>query len=149
MIDTIIKNLAAMLILAFLVAPFAAGNDGSYILVTELNNCQGTEHSEIGGVKPSAGNSFVVMGLSIENHGYDGFSVDPSSFSASINGFDYKISPTTYYLDRAGFKPLPSGNLRNGASITGYVAYEIPSGYKDFKVQYAGWEDVKVQYACG
>lgn len=142
------KLLIAVLVLAVLGTSLAFGNDDSYILIKKMDNCHGTEYSEIGSSKPSGGNVFLVAGLIIENHGYDSVAVDPSSFSAVINGFAYRSSPATYYLDKMGKKILPSGNLNNGASIDGYVAFEIPAGSKDYDVTYTGWENVKPKYEC-
>lgn len=142
------KKLAIALILTCLGASLAAGS-GPYILIKSLNNCQGSEYSEIGSAKPTQGNTFLVVGLQIENHGYEGFSVDPSSFSLTINNFDYKNAPATYYLDQVGKKILPSGNLKNGGNINGYIAFEVPSGSKGYKVAYTGWEKVTVEYKCG
>lgn len=141
------KKLVIVLILACLGASLAAGS-GSYILVKSLDNCKGTEYSEIGSAKPAKGNTFLVVGLQIENHGYEGFSVDPSSFSLTIDGFDYRNSPATYYLDQVDKKILPSGNLRDGNNIDGYIAFEVPSGSKGYKVVYTGWEKVNVDHKC-
>ena len=142
------KHLTTILLLVFLGTSLALGSDGSYIQIKKMNNCQGTEYSEIGSAKPSDGNIFLVVGLIIENHGYDSFSLDPSSFSIVVNNFGYRNSPATYYLDKVGKKILPSGNLNNGGSIDGYVAFEIPSGSQDYNVTYTGWEDIKPRYQC-
>jgi Domain of unknown function (DUF4352) len=142
------KLLTAILLLAVLGTSLALGSDNPYILIKKMDNCQGTEFSEIGSSRPADGNVFLVVGLLIENHGYDSISIEPSSFSAFVNGFGYRNSPATYYLDKVGKKILPSGNLNNGASIDGYVAFEIPTGSKDYNVTYTGWEDVKPIYQC-
>jgi hypothetical protein len=139
---------AILLLLVFLGSSLALGSSSSYILIKKMGNCQGTEYSEIGSAKPSLGNTFFVVGLVIENHGYDSFSVDPSSFKAFINNFGYSNSPATYYLDNVGKKILPVGNLNDGGSINGYVAFEIPSDRQDVDVRYAGWEDVNPTYEC-
>lgn len=144
-----VRYICAVLILLCLSASFASASDGSYILMKRLDNCQGTEYSSIGDATPIGGSTFIVAGLIIENHGYDSFSVDPGTFILSTKSFEYKSSPATYYLDKVGLKPLPSGNLPNGGSIEGYVAFEVPSGTRNYEVQYGGWENVEIQYICG
>jgi hypothetical protein len=143
-----VRYMRAVFMLLCLSASIAAASDGSYILIKTFNNCHGTMYPAIGEAKPLGGNVFIVAGLSIENHGYDSFSVDPGIFILATNSFEYKSSPATYYLDRVGLKPLPSGNLPNGGNIDGYVAFELPSGTSNYNVRYGGWENVEITYNC-
>lgn len=140
------RYVCAVFILLCLSASIAAAS-GS-ILIKTLNGCQLTEYPAIGEARPAGGNVFIVAGLSIENHGYESFSVNPSIFKLATSSFVYESSPATYYLDKIGLKSLPSGNLPNGGSIEGYVAFEVPSGNRNSKVQYGGWEKVEIQYIC-
>jgi hypothetical protein len=113
-----------------------------------MNNCIGNEYPSIGDAYAGSGNSFLVIELKVVNNGYESFSVDPGYFKLATPNFNYKISPVTYYLDKIGKRTLPSGSIPNGGTISGCVAYEVPSGTNDYNIKYDGWENVNIGYNC-
>jgi hypothetical protein len=125
---------------------FAAGT----VTVKTLNNCQPINHyDKIGSYQAASGNTFLVVGLEISYAGSDTFSVDPSFFSATVNNIDWKSSAATYDLGKIGLNPLPAVALRDGSTIKGYIAYEVPASSNGFIVRYTGYDKVDINSQCG
>jgi len=110
------------------------------VSVKILNNCQGQSFKEIGPYEAGSGKVFLVVGLEIELEGSssDSFYVDSSFFQVDINGNKYPYSLATFSLEPLGLKPLETMTLGNGKKINGYMAFEVPEGFKDFRIEYIG-----------
>ena len=84
----------------------------------------------IGGLKPAPGNIFLVVTMTIENHGYERVYVFTSDFYVIVGNRQFKYSSATYSLDDY----LPSTELFNGLTLTGSIAYEVPINYGTYSL---------------
>jgi hypothetical protein len=76
------------------------------------------------------GNTFLIVYLEIHYTGEDIFSVDPSFFSANIDGIKYESSVATTSLESIDFASLRYSSLTDGDSVRGNITYEVPASSK-------------------
>jgi hypothetical protein len=107
----------------------------------------GTTVSEIGnGVwidTPDEGNIFLIVTLTIQNQGYSSFPVGTSYFVVHLGGIQYHDAFVTE-LD----EEFPYVEVLDGGSITGKIAFEIPSSasYQDFVLVYDHDDSFNIQW---
>ena len=88
-------------------------------------NFAGKFYSIMGYSSPDPGKKFLVIDLTIENHGYDSFDTDPYRFKVTADKVQYDIAGASYYLDSIGKAMLDSVTLRDGGKISGFLAYKF------------------------
>jgi hypothetical protein len=85
---------------------------------------KGSTATKIGNLKQAgAGSYYWIADLTIENHGYEKFVVDPATFVVMVAGGFKNIDKATYYLDSIGKTPLPNIELANGETAKGSLAF--------------------------
>jgi hypothetical protein len=92
--------------------------------------------------KPKSGNVYLVVTMTIENHGYNEISTNPNYLSVISNNIKYDYSSDTFSLS----DKLDTANVLDGGSIKGSIAFEVPSNIGDFKLQYKSFTDYNVIY---
>ena len=107
---------------------------GQQIVITYSATIQNQIGSGDFADKPSPGNVFLVVNMTINNLGYDSFSVNPFYFSLASNNIKYSSSFYSYSLPNN----LQSVDILNGGSLTGSLAFEVPSGTATYSMQYEG-----------
>lgn len=99
----------------------------------------GTTATQIGTgpfpVKPAVGNVFMVVNLTIQNQGYASFSVMDWYFKLNLSDTEYNREDITTLQSK-----LSTADVLNGGSLTGQMAFEIPSSsaYQTFELDYLG-----------
>ena len=86
-------------------------------------------------VKPTSGNIFMVVNLTIQNQGYASFSVMDWYFKLNLSNTEYNCENISVLQNR-----LSTADVLNGGSLTGQMAFEIPasSAYQNFELDYLG-----------
>jgi len=127
--------------------PVTAGSDirEPYVLI----KCQGTTYSKLGPyTEAGVGKVYLVTNLQIENHGYDEFYVNPNYVKVEANNVLYDYSWVS--LEDIGLPSLDSVTLMDGGSVTGALAFEIPSNTQRYTLLWRPWGgesyNVKVEY---
>ncbi len=90
----------------------------------------------------SSGKTFLLIELTLENHGYDTLEINPNYFGVVIDKVLYPYDKATYSTDN----PLASVTLLDGGMISGYLVYQIPEGKTQYTFAYAGPEKADVIY---
>ena len=82
--------------------------------------------------KPKAGNVFLVITMTIENHGYDTFNTNMLWFSVTSNNIKHDASFETGNLA----DKIDTVDLLDGGSTKGSIAFEVPAGTTDYSIIY-------------
>lgn len=129
---------------------------GPYILIT-------SDHAfpdKLGYLYPEKGKKFVIAYMTIENCGYDNFEVSPYRFKLlTLNKVEYTPSiaacmalPNAKYELDLG-PTLDSVNLKDGGSVSGSIAYEIPEddwpNVASPTYSLNPWENIKIRWVPG
>lgn len=88
------------------------------------------------------GNVFLIVTMTIENHGYDTINTNPNYFSVITNNIKYDYTSSTYSLE----DKLDTADILNGGSMKGSMAFEVPADTNEFKLQYKSYTDYNVIY---
>jgi len=92
---------------------------------------------------PQAGNTYIIFNMTIQNQGYDSFSINPSIFSLSANvANNLQYPPTFVNLDN----PLPTVVLLSGGIVTGELAFEVPAGISNWWINYMTFSTYNIQW---
>lgn len=78
---------------------------------------------------PKAGYVYLVLNMTIQNQGYDSFSVNPFYFSVVVSNVKYHTAFVTELDNELGW-----ADVMNGGSMSGNLAFEVPSS-----VTYSGF----------
>ncbi len=92
--------------------------------------------------KPKAGNTFLVVTMTIKNNGYDKFGTNQLYFSVVTNNVKRDSSFDSGMLT----DKLDLVDLLDGGSTTGSLAFEVPTGTTDYKLQYKSFDDYNIIY---
>jgi hypothetical protein len=79
----------------------------------------------IGSYKPREGYVWLLVGMSIENHGYDSIPLSWNNFYVTLDNWQFNAHGVTYEIN--GYLSTPS--LLDGLKTTGYLVYEVPGNY--------------------
>ncbi len=97
----------------------------------------------IGGYsEPKPGNIFLIVTMTIDNHGYDEINTNPNYFSVIANNIKYDYTSSTYSLE----DKLDTADILDGGSMRGSMAFEVPSNIEEFKLQYKAYTNYNVIY---
>lgn len=105
-----------------------ASIDGYEIRVNSVEYSSGGEW-----MKPSEGNEYVIVNITITNNTSDKQSFNPLDYTLNVDG----VSSTMGFTLTDVVETLSSGDLDVGASVTGNVVGEAPPGTK-LKLRYEG-----------
>ncbi|MEM2955231.1 MAG: DUF4352 domain-containing protein [Nitrososphaerales archaeon] len=86
--------------------------------------------------KADAGKTLLVVNMTIENHGYDSFYLDPSNFEAVVDSVVYRHSIITHFLDDVGYIPMQPVYLLDKGKVVCAIAFEIPKDYQSISLRH-------------
>jgi hypothetical protein len=111
-------------------------------------NYTGTSYNKIGYASPDPGKKFLVVDLTIENHGYDSIDTNPYRFKVTVDNVEYDITGASYSLDSIDKAKLDSVTLKDGGKISGSLAYQVPAATTSYSFKYVpyAWENYDVKY---
>jgi hypothetical protein len=84
---------------------------------------------------PNAGSEYLVVSFNIENRGLETFKAGNNNFFVEADGKICDTNEVSKKLDN----PLKAVDLRNGDTIKGDLAYEVPKGSTEFNLKYSGF----------
>jgi hypothetical protein len=76
---------------------------------------------------PNIGKTFLLVDITISNHGYDNVNTNPSYFQVEVNKVKYSYESVSYSLGDIGKPILDSVGLGDGGQISGYLVFQIPA----------------------
>ncbi len=91
---------------------------------------------------PKPGSIFLIVTMTIENHGYDEINTNPNYFSVIANSIKYDYTSSTFSLD----DKLDTVNILDGGILKGSIAFEVPTNIDEFKLQYKSYKNYNVIY---
>jgi len=91
---------------------------------------------------PSQGKTFLVINMTLKNHGYQSFSVNPNYFAVVIDNVAYPYDSSTFSTK----SPLTSATLLDGGKTAGYLVYQVPKGTATYNLRYVGSGDYQFIY---
>jgi hypothetical protein len=118
----------------------SAGGDKQIIITysgVSAEDFSGTYYQNI----PQAGNIYIIVDITIENHSNSAFNIDPLGFSMVANGVDYQRAFVFELKDAIQLGIVPV----NG-SLTGKLAFEVPEGTSDFTMKYQGDKNYNINW---
>ncbi len=80
----------------------------------------------------SQGKTFLIINMSLENHGYKAFDVNSSDFAAIIDNISHHYDNATFTTKF----PLNSSTLFDGGKTAGYLVYQIPKDNTRYAIKY-------------
>jgi Domain of unknown function (DUF4352) len=92
--------------------------------------------------KASSGKTFLVIDMTLENHGYNSIDVNPNYFAVVIDKVAYPYDKATFSTE----SPLTSLSLLDGGKTSGYLVFQIPEDKTAYTLIYAGPEKANVIY---
>jgi len=103
--------------------------------------------STIGLAQPAAGNSFLVVHLTVQNDGYQNFTTNPlRDMYVMVDGQPHNVSAPAYlFLSN----PFSSLDLKNTQSATGDVVFEVPRGLTSFTPQWRAPSTIQLDWVRG
>lgn len=87
---------------------------------------------------PADGNVYLVMFLQIDNHDNGDDYFNPENMSASVDS--KSVSHVGLFNQPESYDPV-FDHVSKDEHLTGYVAWEVPSGWQSFDMEYDGWQD--------
>jgi hypothetical protein len=77
---------------------------------------------------PAIGKIYLLVHITITNHGYADVYTNPNFFQVEVNHVKYGYDGASYNLDQIG-KPILDTNahLGDGGQISGYLVFQIPA----------------------
>ncbi len=88
--------------------------------------------------KAGKNKEFIVLFLEINNSQNDSDYINVNYLTAKVDG--KKTENKVLFNDPEGFKTVFQ-NIGPGKTAKGFVAWEVPSNWKEIKVIYNGWKD--------
>ncbi|MCX6770754.1 MAG: DUF4352 domain-containing protein [Candidatus Micrarchaeota archaeon] len=84
---------------------------------------------------PSDGNTYVVVNVKIENHGYETFRLWSPGFRLIHNGLAYSPEASNQFLLK---DTLPSNtDILDGGLLSGNIVFEVPSNLSGYDIRYS------------
>ncbi|MGB9659232.1 MAG: DUF4352 domain-containing protein [Nitrososphaerales archaeon] len=93
-------------------------------------NYKYTTMDSVGSWEADAGTTLLIFNMTIENHGYDRFYVNPLDFEAVVDNVVYSHSIITYFLDDVGYIPMQQVYVLDGGKLVCAISFEIPKNYQ-------------------
>jgi hypothetical protein len=104
---------------------------------------------------PEFGKIYLLVDITISNHGYDNVYTNPGCFQVEINKVKYGYDAASYLNEIGGAydiggasKPmLDTVDLGDGGQISGYLVFQIPRDAPRYNLIYdPGYPPMKVRY---
>jgi hypothetical protein len=90
----------------------------------------------------SEGKTFLIVNMTLENHGYKTFEINPNYFGVVINQVAYPYDKATFLTNN----PLTTAVLLDGGKVSGYLVFQVPKGITDYDLKYIGSGDYQFIY---
>ena len=97
---------------------------------------------------PDVGKIYLLVHITISNHGYDDVYTNPNNFQVEVNKVRYGYDSSSYSLQDIG-KPILDTNahLSDGGQISGYLVFQIPADASRYDLVYdPGYPPMTVRY---
>lgn len=104
----------------------------------QLDTDPGTILHKIGYSEADPGKEYMLVKISVENHGYEEFDLDPSCFKMTVNKIIYDREYMSS-LAEEGYPPLEDVALADGGELSGYIVFSVPDGTKSYSLKYKQW----------
>ncbi len=88
------------------------------------------------------GKVYLIVTMTIENHGYKEFNTNPYTFKLIANNIKYDIAAESYSLK----DKLDTVDLLDGGSLKGSLAFEVPSDIGNYQIQIESWREYNINY---
>lgn len=109
-------------------------------------NYSGQTIDKISYTTPDIGKTFLLVDITIANHGYDDVSTNPGNFYIEINNVKYGYDSSSYSLKEIGKHTLEMADLADGGQISGYLVFQIPANENKYQLIYDNYEGYDVRY---
>ncbi len=80
----------------------------------------------------SPGKRFLIVTMTIDNKGYESINTNPNYFNVVVDKIKYDYTSETYSLT----DKLDTIDILNGGTITGSIAFLVPTGTTQYKFSY-------------
>jgi hypothetical protein len=139
----ILGALGILLLIALLLPGCSSGakSGGKEVVITYSANTSSHIGTLLISFEPKPGNIFIVLDMTIENHGYATFALDPLAFSIVANGATYKRAMVVGLENE-----ILMGVVKDNSSTTGKLAFEVPADTGSFDVQYKGEDNDTIRW---
>lgn len=115
-------------------------NGNEKVSVTMTGLCQyETLESDIYTDTPEDGKVFLVLFLNISNRDNGDDYINPEALSATVDGKE--ISHCVLFNEPESYETI-FDHLAAGEQKDGFIAWQVPSDWNDFQVEYDGWKDI-------
>jgi hypothetical protein len=87
---------------------------------------------------PASGKVFLIVSITVENHGYE---------YVSVSSYDFYVTIGNLQIEGSGYclKNALQGPVLNGLMVTGSYAYQVPASYDTFDLLW-NQHEYNVQY---
>ncbi len=75
---------------------------------------------------PDIGKIYLLVYITISNHGYDNVYTNPICFQVEVNKVKYGYDGASHMLSYIGKPMLDTVDLGDGGQISGYLVFQIP-----------------------
>ena len=82
--------------------------------------------------EPGIGKEYLLVGITIANHGYDDVYPSNDYFGVEVNKVKYAFDNVSYNLDNIGKPIIDQVELGDGGQISGYLVFHIPVNSTEF-----------------
>lgn len=95
--------------------------------------------------EPDIGMTFLLVDITIANRGYDEISTSAICFDIIANGakYDYMYGGSRFSLEELDLPRLEDVDLLDGGQRSGYLVFQIPEGFEDWKLTYDDYNSIK------
>jgi len=80
------------------------------------------------------GKTFLLVDITVANHGYESVNTNPNYFQVEVNNVRYDYDTATYSIPEMGLPKLDNADVGDGGQISGYLAFQIPDGATKFSL---------------
>lgn len=88
-------------------------------------------------IKPNIGKTYLLVNISIANHGYKKIWANPNSFYVKVDNLKYGYDAMSGLLKDIDIPMLNiNGNLEDGEKTFGYLVFQIPVNYSEYNLIY-------------
>lgn len=113
------------------------GNEKVSITLIGLNQYDKLENDSYTDT-PEDGNFYLVMFLQVSNHDNSDDYINPENLSATVDGND--VQNCALFNSPESYEPI-FDHIGTGEELTGFIAWQVPSDWQKFEMEYDGWKD--------
>lgn len=87
---------------------------------------------------PDLGKKYLLVGITIANHGYYDVFTNPAHYRVEVNNVRYILDVSSYGLEHTGKTVMDTAHLGDGEQISGYLVFQIPVDATEFALIFDG-----------